>query len=199
MSEVENVQTYTYATFQETNIEEHESWLTFIRFQGNEKNLEYLKNQIESIDWHCEDENDMICAFDIDTKNLVSEQTAKEMCKIHLNSYTFHRKFNGSLEKINLGLKPIPENLKRKKKEYLNDKNIKTVNKILSYCKISDYLSDEDIPEGMEDYNDSVDDYSSDSTSEDENDSEYSSDEDSENEKVILDNSIDIKKKGVKL
>ena len=143
---------YNYATFLETNIEEHESWYTFIRYEGNEENIEYLRSQIDTIDWHCETEEDMYSAFDIDTDNLVSEYTAKEMTKLNLNAFCDHRKFDGVLECITLNIKNIPEDLKQKKKDIINDENIKKVNRILSYGKISQFLTDEDYSGEDEDY-----------------------------------------------
>lgn len=133
-----------YATFMETNADEHESWYTFIKYNGNEDNLNYLKKQIESIDWHCELEEDMYSAFDLDMDALVSENTAKQMTKLNLNAFTMHRKFDGSLDRITLNIKSIPDDLKQKKKDLINDENIRKANRILSYGKICQFISDED-------------------------------------------------------
>lgn len=135
---------YTYATLQETNIEEHESWLTFIRYQGNEDALKHLREQLETVDWHCEEEEGMESAFDLDTDYMVCERTAKEMTKLDLNAYMPHKKFDGTLKQIDLDLKKITSDMTGKKKEKLNDKNIQRVNEILAYGQIEDYLSEED-------------------------------------------------------
>ena len=135
---------YTYATLQETNIEEHESWLTFIRYQGNEENLKHLREQLELVDWHCEEEDGMESAFDLDTDFLVCEKTAKEVTRLDLNSYMPHKKFDGVLKTVDLSLKELTDDMTKKKKERINDKNIKTINDILAYGQIEDFLDDED-------------------------------------------------------
>ena len=116
---------YTYATLQETNIEEHESWLTFIRYQENEDVLKHLREQLESVEWHCEDEDDMESAFDLDTDYLVCNKTAKEITKLDLNCHMAHRKFDGKLKQINLELTAISDEFTKKKRGRLNDRNIK--------------------------------------------------------------------------
>jgi len=135
---------YTYATLQETNIEEHESWLTFIRYQGNEDNLKRLREQLEQVDWHCEEDEGMESAFDLDTDYLVCEKTAKEMTKLDLNAYMPHKKFDGELKEVKLQLKEVSSDLTKKKKERLNDKNIEKINEKLGYGQIEDFLSQED-------------------------------------------------------
>ena len=147
---------YTYATLQETNIEEHESWLTFIRCQGNEDNLKHFRDQLDQVDWHCEDEDNMESAFDLDTDYLICEKTAKEMTKLDLNSHMSHRKFDGKLQTIDLGLRNVNEEVTKKRKEKRNDNNIQRINKDLSYGQIEKYIDEEDENSDAE-YNDETD------------------------------------------
>ena len=177
MSKVEE-NNNVYATFMETNADDHESWYTFIKYNGNEENIKYLKNQIEYVDWHCETEEDMYSAFDLESETLVSETTAKEMTKLNLNAFTMHRKFDGVLDKITLNIKPVPEDLKQKKKDLINDDNIRKVNRILSYGKICQFITDEDFS-GEEDNGE-------DGETNDEEDYDSSSSSSSEDEKIVL-------------
>lgn len=163
---------YTYATLQETNIEEHESWLTFIRYQGNEDNLKHLREQLETVDWHCEDEDGMSSAFDLDTDYLVCEKTAKEMTKLDLNSEMPHKKFDGKLDKIDLGLREVTNEMTKKKKEKVNDKNIEKINEILSYGSIEEFLQDEDENSEAEYVTEDTDSDDSDDTDSDDTDSD---------------------------
>jgi hypothetical protein len=64
-----------YATIMETSGEECESWYYFIKYNGNEKNLEYLKQQIEQIEMYIIDD---LSTFDIELEHLVSEKTRFE-------------------------------------------------------------------------------------------------------------------------
>ena len=57
----------TYAILMETNGGECESWYYFIKYDGNEKELKYLKKQIDKIDMFIIDE---LSTFDIDLKHL---------------------------------------------------------------------------------------------------------------------------------
>lgn len=177
-------QTYTYATLQETNCDEHESWLTFIRWQGNEEALTNLRKQLESINWHCENEEGMLSAFDLDTDFLVSEQTAKEITKLNLNAYTLHRKFDGKLKNIELGLIVPADNKKASKKEKINTKNIKKVNAILGYCGISDFLTEEDINSDAELVSNDSEDESQSDSDECESNVNYSQSEEEEEKKI---------------
>jgi len=122
-----------YAILQEVNETEMETWLYFIRYEGNEKNLKYLNKQLESVDWYIMDD---CSTFDIDLEYLVSAQTAKEMTKVDLNAHQWHRKFDGKLQKIDL-------NLRAKKDE----KKMIKIFDILGYGQIENYISDEDVDE----------------------------------------------------
>jgi hypothetical protein len=155
-------QNYHYAILQETSGEECESWLYFIRYEGNEEALRHLKSQLESIEWYIIDD---ISTFDIDLDHLVSETTAKEMIRIELNSVTFHRKFNGKLQMIDFKLKQSAK----------NEKKMSKVFDMLGYGHIDEYISDEEIdPENIcidsedEDVSDKSSEEESESSSEDE-------------------------------
>lgn len=124
----------TYAILMETNGDECESWLYFIKYQGNKENLEHLNSQLEQVDWFIMDD---LSTFDLEIKYLVSEQTAKEMTKVDLNHKSFNRKFDGTLKKINLGFK---------KKDKNEKKIIRSFN-VLGYGKIDKFIDEEDIDE----------------------------------------------------
>ena len=115
----------------ESNEHEVESWYYFLKFQGNQKALSYLNEQLEKIDMVFEDN---LNTFILETENLVSEQTAREMCKVDLNHVTFHRKFDGQLEMIHLNLK----------KRDVNTKMLKKLNKKLMNQGIENFIDDED-------------------------------------------------------
>lgn len=123
-----------YAVLQEMNDEEVECWLYFIKHTGNEKELEFLQKQLETIEWHMMEEES---TFDLDTTHLVSETTAKEMTKVELNHYQWHRKFDGKLKMINFKLK---------KKDSNEDKMVKVID-MLGYGQIENYIDEEDIDE----------------------------------------------------
>uniref|UniRef100_A0A6C0EJX1 Uncharacterized protein n=1 Tax=viral metagenome TaxID=1070528 RepID=A0A6C0EJX1_9ZZZZ len=134
---------WTYALLQETNGEECESWYYFIRFQGNEEALAHLEKQIDSVNWYMLDD---LSTFVIETQYLVSERTAKEMTKVDLNPTSFHRKFDGKLEMIDLGLKD----------SYKTEKKMLRVFDTLGNGKIERYIDREDIdPEDLVDCSDS--------------------------------------------
>tara|TARA_B100000686_G_scaffold355139_1_gene470294 strand:+ start:1524 stop:2033 length:510 start_codon:yes stop_codon:yes gene_type:complete len=115
----------------ETNGGECESWYYFIKYEGNEGALEYLEKQINKIDMFIIDE---LSTFDIDLEHLVSESTAKEMCKAELNSVTFHRKFDGKLKNIHLNLR----------KKDSNEDMIEKINDVLGLQQIEEYIDKED-------------------------------------------------------
>lgn len=170
LKQVDNKNNFTYAILQETNGEEYESWLYFIKYQGNEDALADLKRQLEMVDWSMDD--DLSC-FDLETDYLVSEQTAKEMTKVDLNHCSFHRKFDGKLNKINLGFKNGQSDSKKIKKAF----------KVLGYGKIENFIDQEDID--PEDLNDSdCSDSNSDSNSDCSSDSNSESSSESESEIV---------------
>ncbi len=121
-----------YAVIQETNGKEYESWLYFIRYNGNEEALQHLHDQLETVDWYILDD---LSTFDMDLDNLVSEQTASEMITLNLNHVSNHRKFDGKMKKINLGLK----------ESHSNDRKIVKVFKMIGIGHIDEFVEDEDI------------------------------------------------------
>lgn len=123
-----------YVVLMETSGEECESWYYCIRYKGNEKNLKHLQEQLETVDWYILDD---LSTFDLDLEHFISEKTAKELTKLELNHHSFHRKFDGVLDTIDLRL--------RKKDK--NDKKMVKVFDILGYGQIEDYIDKEDIDE----------------------------------------------------
>jgi len=123
-----------YAVLMETSGEECESWYYCIRYNGNEKNLQHLQDQLETVDWYIIDD---LSTFDLDLEHFISERAAKELTKLELNHHSFHRKFDGILDKIEL-------NLRKKDK---NDKKMVKVFDILGYGQIEDYIDKEDLDE----------------------------------------------------
>jgi hypothetical protein len=154
-----------YVVLMETNAEECESWYYFIRKSGNEEALKYLSEQIEQVDWYTEDD---LSVFDMDLENVVSAKTAKEMTKLEINAYAFHRKFDGKLKMIDLGFKKKDKNMRMMEKTF----------DILGYGQIEDYISDEDLDE--EDLTENESD--SETGSETESASETESDSETDNE-----------------
>lgn len=128
-----------YVVLMETSGEECESWYYCIRYNGNEKNLNHLQEQLETVDWYILDD---LSTFDLDLEHFICEKTAKELTKLELNHHSFHRKFDGELKQINI-------NLRKKDK---NEKKMVKVFDILGYGQIEDYIDKEDIdPEDLTD------------------------------------------------
>ena len=123
-----------YVVLMETSGEEYESWYYFIRVEGNEENLQHLRNQLEKVEWQISDD---LSTFDLEMIHPVSAQTAKQMSKLDLNVTSFHRKFDGILQKIDFDFK----------KKDGNQTKICKVFDVLGYGQIDDYIDDEDIDE----------------------------------------------------
>lgn len=151
-----------YVVLMETNDKEYESWYYFIKYEGNEENLKFLQDQLEKVDWHIMED---LSTFDLDLEHLVSAQTAKEMTKLELNAHSFHRKFDGTLQKIDLEFR---------KKDSDETMICKTFDQ-LGYGQIEDYIDDEDLDE--EDLTD-TEQRSSDEDESDEDSSSSSEEED---------------------
>lgn len=196
--EPSHLMTGQYAILMETNGEENESWMYFIRVEGNEENLKFLSDQLEEIDWCILD--DLSC-FDLEMDHFVSATTAKEMTKVDLNHTSFHRKFDGKLQRIDF-------NFKRKDS---NEKKICRVFDKLGFGQIEDYIDDEDLDEedlcsevssseseeDDEDKDVSMDSYSSSSSSDDDDDDDNDEDRDKKvNNKMKLPPSL-IRKKNI--
>ena len=143
-----------YVALMETNGKECESWYYFIKYDGNEKALKQLESQLNKVEWYVVDD---LSVFDLDLDHFVSASTAKEMTKLELNAYSFHRKFDGKLREIDLGFK-------RKDK---NEKKICKAFDQLGYGQIEDYIDDEDIDDEDLTDNESCTDSESDSQSSD--------------------------------
>ena len=152
-----------YAVLMETSGEECESWYYCIRIRGNEKNLAHLQTQLETVDWYVLDD---LSTFDLDLEHPISEQTAKELTKLDLNHHSYHRKFDGNLDRIDLKLK---------KKDKTEKKMVKVFDK-LGYGQIEDYVDKEDLDE--EDLTDN----SGSSSSEEDDEEETSEEEDEESD-----------------
>jgi hypothetical protein len=166
--EPSHIMTGDYVALMETNGKEFESWYYFIRREGNEEALKHLQEQLEKVDWYILDD---LSTFDLDLDHNVSAQTAKEMTKLEMNSYAFHRKFDGKLKTINFNFKKK----ETKETERGNEKMICKVFDLLGYGQIEDYISDEDLDD--EDLTDRE-------TSSDSDTEEDSSSSDSESEKT---------------
>lgn len=141
-----------YAVLMETSEKECESWYYFIRVDGNLSALRHLQNQLEKVEWCIMDD---LSTFDLDLEHLVSANTAKQMTKLELNSYSFHRKFDGKLQEIHLGFKKKDDDTRKMERAF----------DLLGYGQIEDYIDDEDLdPEDLTDAS-SEDDSDSDSDS----------------------------------
>tara|TARA_B100000073_G_scaffold139360_2_gene114605 strand:+ start:4643 stop:5323 length:681 start_codon:yes stop_codon:yes gene_type:complete len=122
-----------YVVLQETNAKEVESWYYFLKWNGNEENLKYLGEQLDKIDMFLIDD---CSTFDLDLDHFFCERTAKEMIMLEVNTL-FHRKFDGEVGIINLGLK----------KRDSNEDMIYKVFEKIGMGQIEDYANDEDIPD----------------------------------------------------
>lgn len=124
-----------FAILMETSGEDCESWYYFIKHEGNEENLKKLKNSIDQVNDYSM--VDGLNIFDIDIENLVSEQTAFDMCMLELNSVTYHRKFDGVLKEILFEFEKEDDDV---------DKMTK-IGDILENGGIEEFIDDEYIPE----------------------------------------------------
>lgn len=126
-----------YAVLMETSGEEMESWYYFIKVEGNEENLKYLQKQLEDVEWYILDN---MSTFDLELDHYISAHTAKEMTKLELNHCSFHRKFDGKLQKIDLGFGKKDKNKRKIRKTF----------EVLGYGLIENFIDDEDLdPEDL--------------------------------------------------
>lgn len=123
-----------YAILQEMNDRELECWYYFIKYDGNETNLKKLDKQLNMVEWTMFEDGS---TFDLDLEHLVSETTAKEMTKLEVNSYQWHRKFDGELSEINFGF--------RKRDD--NEDKINKVCDMIGVGGIEEYIDEEDVDE----------------------------------------------------
>jgi hypothetical protein len=162
--EPSHIMTGDYAALMETNGKECESWYYFIRCEGNMDALNHLQKQLEQVDWYILDD---LSTFDLDLEHFVDAKTAKQMTKLELNAYAFHRKFDGKLDEINFNFK--------KKDLKNNTKMMEKVFDLIGYGQIEDYISDEDLdPEDL----------TSDTETDTEDDSETESSSEEEEERI---------------
>ena len=96
----------------ENNDDETESYYYFLKKNGNEKELEHLRKQLEVLGVV-----DGLSTFDLDLENTVSEQTAKEMTTIEINTL-YHRKFDGKMKYVDLKLRSTDDDVERAEKCY---------------------------------------------------------------------------------
>ena len=125
----------------ETNGREFESWYYFIKFNGNESELNQLQKQLQQVEWYMLEE---LSTFDLDLDSLVSEQTAKEMIRVDLNHTSRHRKFDGKL---------LPIDFRFHRRES-NDSKICKVFDTLGYGQIGDMIDQEEMLEEETDLGD---------------------------------------------
>tara|TARA_Y100000591_G_C21848416_1_gene710064 strand:- start:769 stop:1263 length:495 start_codon:yes stop_codon:yes gene_type:complete len=121
----------SYVILCETSGEEIEQWYYFIKYEGNEKALKYLNDQLEKVEMFILDD---LSTFELDLENKISETTAKEMTMIDVNSYSYHRKFDGKLQYVDFKLK----------KRDNNEDMIEKIHNILAYGDIDKFVDNED-------------------------------------------------------
>ena len=72
----------------EFNSKELESFIYFMQYTGNEKTIASFANFISKADYGNLEGGDYV-KFEINSKNLVSENTADEMIKCNFGSYSY--------------------------------------------------------------------------------------------------------------
>lgn len=124
-----------YVILMETSEEERESWYYFIKWAGNEENLKFLHEQLESVD----DRSmlDGINDFQLDIDNKVTEKCAEQMLMVELNFASYHRKFDGKLDKIDFNFKPKHKDVQKLCK----------IHELLGEGSIDQFIDDEDVPD----------------------------------------------------
>lgn len=143
----------TYVILMETNFDYGQSWYSFLRTEGNEKALESLKKDLESLPWDDNEDTE----FFLDLKHPVSEQCADDMIRVDLNSYSFHRKFDGELDVVDFGFKKKDD----------DEKKMKRVIKMIGMGDIGDFAHGEDEPDPSDSQGESSSSEESSSSSED--------------------------------
>lgn len=124
-----------YAVLKEFSLEKLESRFIFIEATKNVKALEQLKIQLDKIDLiSLYNEENIDTIWFLETTNLVSEQTAKEIIKLNFNNQCPNRKFD-VLEYINCRLKKDNDSLEL----------LERIEKTLNNNQLFDYLKEEDI------------------------------------------------------
>ena len=123
--------TSSYVILCETSGEELEQWYYFIKYEGNEKALKYLNDQLEKVEMFVLDD---LSTFELDLDNKLSETCAKEMTMVDINSYTYHRKFDGKLQYIDFKLKKRDD----------NEDMIEKIHNTLAFGDIDKFIDNED-------------------------------------------------------
>ena len=77
-----------FVLLHEFNTKENESFVYFIQYTGNEKTLTSFADFISKANYDNMDGGEYV-KFEIDTKNLVSENAADEMIKCNFGSYNY--------------------------------------------------------------------------------------------------------------
>jgi hypothetical protein len=87
-----------FVLLHEFNTKELESFIYFMQYTGNEKTIASFAKFISKADYDNMDGGEYV-KFEIDTKNLVSENTADEMIKCNFGSYSYmFSKLTGKME-----------------------------------------------------------------------------------------------------
>lgn len=168
-----------YAVFIETSEEKREMWYYFIKYDGNEANLNHLYKQLESIHWVL---LPGLCSFQLHLDHLVSEETAFQMCRLK-NQFLSHKKLDGKLKKIYFDFEDHDGNVTKMGKVY----------DVLKFGRLSDYF----IKYSLSDLNLSLSSSSSGEEEEGEEDTEtdsISNSEDEETEEISPELLQDLKK-----
>jgi len=131
-----------YVVLAEANGEEQETWMYFIKLNGNEKALHHLKNIFSKVDMYILED---LSTFELDLEHPVSEQTAKEMSKIEVNSYMYHRKFDGELEIIDFDFE----------KDDDNDDMLEKLFDVIGMGGVENYIDGEDVSDSESSSDDS--------------------------------------------
>lgn len=77
-----------FILLQEFNTKENESFIYFMQYTGNEKTIDSFAEFISKADYGNLEGGEYV-KFEIDSKNLVSENTADEMIKCNFGSYSY--------------------------------------------------------------------------------------------------------------
>ena len=155
-----------YAVFIETSEEKREMWYYFIKYDGNEANLNHLYKQLESIHWVL---LPGLCSFQLHLDHLVSEETAFQMCKVK-NQFLSHKKLDGKLKKIYFDFDEHDGNVTKMGKVY----------DVLKFGRISDYF----VKYSLSDLNLCLSSSSGEEENDEEEDTETDSISNSENEET---------------
>ena len=123
--------TSSYVILCESSGEELEQWYYFIKYEGNEQALKYLYDQLEKVEMFVLDD---LSTFELDLDNKLSETCAKEMTMVDINSYTYHRKFDGKLQYIDFKLKKRDD----------NEDMIEKIHNTLAFGDIDKFIDNED-------------------------------------------------------